>query len=514
MTRHLRSPATVITLAVIVVFFAAHHLDPQHPLLPAPQNGWWWWTDQSRYLASALAFADLDLDPTRHWYLPGYGLIAAPFVRLHGGDPFMLPNLACLLATLFCSARLAAHLAPHRRHGALLGALGVAAGFILSAWFRRAWVVPWSTTPTVPLSLACLLLTMRFQDAPTARTGGLIGVATAATALFRPTDAMLLALVLPPFMAAALIGRPWRAALRALAAGAAGFVLIASVAVALHVAIHGLAVGSYLDESAQVGFEWRLIGLRWVTLVISPGGLFSDGAGLAQRFVWVVPGLGGLAAGALGLLGGPRRRHVLVATFVAASMTLYLAYRDLHVPALWRYNNYHYFKAVLTLLLLSASLSAAELVLSRRRPAILAAMTAAIIALFAWRAEWRPRPGTATPIGPHTVAIDADFSHPGDALLLPVDGPFDALFVGDNHLASPTRLMHQNIDFKNLPIHGFILVELLRMLEPPPDRLTLDDRITLPGTPAPRFVALRARFGLPCWFARCNDRLSDGKPPV
>ena len=65
---------------------------------------WWAWWDQGCYQKAAVAWANGVTDPLFHWYLPGYPLLGAAFVHVTPADPFLLPNLASLLGTLwlFC----------------------------------------------------------------------------------------------------------------------------------------------------------------------------------------------------------------------------------------------------------------------------------------------------------------------------------------------------------------------------------------------------------------------------
>eukprot|EP01035_Chromulina_nebulosa_P034043 gene34043-45631_t len=82
-----------------VIYLLAHRLSPLRPLTAEATAGWWSWSDQFRYLRAATAWAGGDLDPAQHWYWPGYPLLAAPFVGLTPAQPFLIPDLLCLLAS-------------------------------------------------------------------------------------------------------------------------------------------------------------------------------------------------------------------------------------------------------------------------------------------------------------------------------------------------------------------------------------------------------------------------------
>ena len=97
----------VATAAAYVWAHAVHGLGPRSSV---PPDGWWHWTDQGRYVRAALAWASGDLDPARHWYLPGYPLLGAAFARLTPAQPFYLPDLAGSVAAAWLFSRLAARL--------------------------------------------------------------------------------------------------------------------------------------------------------------------------------------------------------------------------------------------------------------------------------------------------------------------------------------------------------------------------------------------------------------------
>ena len=63
------------------VSLRAYKRHPSHPHIGG-DPGWWTWFDQERYFAAATAWSQGNLDPAQHWYLPGYALLGAPFIRL------------------------------------------------------------------------------------------------------------------------------------------------------------------------------------------------------------------------------------------------------------------------------------------------------------------------------------------------------------------------------------------------------------------------------------------------
>ena len=492
----------------------AHAVYGSGPRSSVPIHEWWHWTDQRRYLRAAFAWASGDLDPAQHWYLPGYPLLGAALLWLTPAQPFYLPDLACLLAFGWLFTRLAARLAPGPAWGGCLGAAVFLATTAFSPRGLDAWVVPWTTTPTAVLTLACLIQALRFADAPRAWDAFLAGLAGGGIALFRPTDAAVVLLALgasTAWVTARALLRGRRGAVAAGAAAGAGVLLPLLVLFALHHAVNGLMAGRYLDESADVGFEWSLLPLRWVTLFVGPQPLFPSGQGLVQVFPWIVPGLAGMAA----CLALPDRhsrpRHALVIGTTALHCAFYLAYRDLHPQGLFHFNNYHYFKWVLPVFGLYAALLVYHLAASPRRLRLAGVGLLAIVAPFCWRAGWKPDPdraGDVAVIDARSFVVRGGFRSAADAVLLAAPGGFEQVFLGDHTLRVDGHTGHANNDVKAFPVPGGLLFAPLRRYPARDTVVTLGASLRIdPAIPA-AIGTQRAVFGLPCWpwpgRARCE----------
>jgi len=248
------------TLAAAVAYALAYARHPHRPGAPAPDQGWWNAYDQIRYLKAVTAWASGDLDPARHWYLPGYPLLGTPFVGLTPSNPFLLPDLACLSASLWLTASLAVRLVPGWPRAPVLGAAAFLGVVVLSPTALDAWVVPWTSSLAAPPTLACLAaavaLSRRLDGArgagPDSPGSGApafaAGLCGAAVALARPTDAaVLLAAVGLVLLAQAALTRPGRRPVAVAAlAGSAGVACGALLALVPYVAVHGWAWSEYL----------------------------------------------------------------------------------------------------------------------------------------------------------------------------------------------------------------------------------------------------------------------------
>ncbi len=475
------------------------------------------WFDQSQYLMAARAWATWDLDPRHHWYLPGYPLLGALGATITPAQPFWLPDLLCLLASLWLCSRLAARLAPGWRYAPALGAAVFLATTVMAPRVLQVWVVPWTTTPAVPLTLAAILLALRFQHAATARTAGLAAAATTAIALFRPSDALIVLLTVPAFMGW------WLVAQRPGLGRAAGILIVSVVGAALplavlaavHGAVYGWSAGPYLTYSAALGFEWRLVPWRWVVLFLGPQPAYAThlagggpgGVGMIVMFPWIAPGLAGLSACVA--LDRPRRAaHLLITAVVTLHILAYLAYRDLQPEALWRFENYHYFKMVLPLFGLYGVLFLGRLLQPGRWRSVGVALPV-LVGLLCWRGGWVP----AAPTGARvedvgSLELPRGLPPIGGGLAVAALGSWDSIYFGATALTARVGTTSvQNVGFKTVPVPGGFIVEALRPLPSLPSVLHLDPGIRLDAAVPPVSLRHSIRFRLPCvapaWLPGC-----------
>ncbi len=496
------------TLAAAGFYAAAYLHHPHRPGSPAHPQGWWvvgW--DQPLYLRAAAAWAAGNLDPAEHWYLPGYPLLAAPFAYVTPANPFLLPNLALLLASLWLTAALAARLAPRWPLAPGLGAAVFLGTSVLPPAALDAWVTPWTTTPTAALTLGCLLaaatLAARLPNGRLAWPAFTAALCGAGVALFRPIDAAVLLCAVGAALLIALARHPpgARTLMRAALAAAAGGALAGLLLAVPYVAVHGWHRSAYVVTSANIGFEWRLIPLRWATIVLSPRPWLPEGSGLVEVFPWIVPGLAGVAAClASPPAGGARALHAAVAAAVAGQVLLYLAYRDLHAPGLWAFGNNHYLKWVLPLLGVYALLLAGTLRERRRWGALAGA--GALLALLPWRAELALEEGGAgARVEAGALMLPSVRLGTNDAILVPANGSRASIYFGEHRMRIGASDLHRIADFKTFPVPGGLMITPLRPLPAGPVVWTPGAGVTLATDPAPRMARQRVVFGQPCWLA-------------
>ncbi len=479
--------------------------------------GWWSWWDQSWYLESALAWSQGRLDPALHWYPPGYPMFGALFTAVTPADPFMIPNLLCLAASLWLFAALCGELSGRRPWGRALGAVLFVATSVWPARVAWAWVVPWTTTPETVCLLACLLGTARFVRGLGPADAFLAGLAAVATLAFRPADAALVGGACAVACAGAVVAR-WPGRVRAVRVGGAalaGAALPALVFGGAYLAVNGLALDGYLTTSAAFGFEWRLLPLRWVTIMIDPRPLFMDGEGLVQVFPWIVPGLAGMAA-CVWARSGSRLIHAAVATAVVADMVQYVCYRDLHPDYLWRNGIFHYFKWTLPVFALYAVLLVRAFVAGPRLPPAMA--LAAVLCLFSWRVTVTGAAPIGHPADARSLTLPHGVSDLRDVVFVRTAPGQTALIPFDSDIRTGGRVFRSSYDFKLTPWSETLMLQPLRAMPDAPSVLQVAPGFDMD----PAVAAVQARttlqWALPCWLsprsAACLPIFALPAPPL
>ena len=489
----LLAPAKAPTLAMLQA--APPHEPPQG-------YGWWSWLDQHFYLESALAWAHGRLDPALHWYPPGYPLMGAAFARLTPTDPFMLPDLICVVGSLWLFAAIGGHLFGRAALGRSLGAWVFVATTALPKRVMSAWVIPWTTTPAALCLLACLFATIRMARRPSRGDAFLAGFAAAAAVAFRPADAAVVGGICAVASCCAIGLRwpGWRAAGGVVLAAVAGAAVPLLGFGAAYLAVDGLRADGYLLSSAGYGFEWRLLPLRWVILMIDPKPLFIDGQGLAQVFPWIVPGLVGMVALLLARrVSVPRFVHWAVVAAVMADVVQFLCYRDLHPDYLWQNGVYHYFKWTLPFFGLYAALLLQTLFLRRWLAACLA-VAGVLLGLVPWRVAVVQPVTLPQPVDSARLLLPNGLSALNDLLFVRTQPGETAMLAEGTEIHAGDRSFHSTFDFKMTPWSETLMLQPLRGMPDTPSVLEFGpDTYSLNPAVAPVLAQVQTVWGLPCW---------------
>ena len=346
------------------------------------------------------------------------------------------------------------------------------------------------------------------MDRATAARGAAAAGLAGLIVLFRPTDATVLMAAVGAMIAWSVL-RQRRRRWRVLAAASAGFCTGPLLLLGTHWLTHSWTLGYYFENSRLIGFEWRLLPLRWVTLVLSPQPEFGTGDGLEAFFPYLLPGIAGVLACIC--VAGARVRHTLIGGTACAFLALYLCYRDLHVQGLNEYMNHHYFKWALPVFALYALNLVHLAVLERHRFAAGAAV-AVVVLLSLWRVDLvtdaRAMPAVIAADG-RGVVLPGGLPRLDDAVLIPASDDYLSVYFGHHAIVAGGQRYQASVDFKLYPIpQGFMLAPL----RPLPGKLSLELAAPLRLDPGATTVAVRQRikFGLPCIVlarrATCTER--------
>ncbi len=499
---------SAVCCALTFAYFRVYYVYPVRPHAPLLGEGWWSWFDQGKYLQAAMAWAKGDLNADAHYYLPGYPLLGAPFIPLTQANPFLIPNLACLVTSCWLFTLIAGRLCQSLPYARSVGALT----FLMcntNLLFLSLWVVPMSTTASTPLIFACLLAGLRFIERPRGTAAFIAGLCGGAIGAFRPADSVALLLVSVLIMGWMLSrSRPgWHRAGLIVLCGGAGLSLSLSALLTVHVAVNGFHLGPYLAVSRRYGLEWGLVPMQWVTIMLDPRPLFADQRGLSEVFPWIMPGIAGMAACLIvSQRGSERPGHILIVGSLSTYVVLYLAYRGLNPDWLWRYNLYHYFQWILPLFALYAVLLVFRLASpagTRWRTAVSAA--AALVILLPWRVEVASAGAAPQHANGGGITIPGGLPELGDSAIIEANGGNTAILMGDHRLMIGQHQFANLYDFQAYPRQSGLMITPLRRLPSGDARIILGPGITVHDAGAPRRLTQRVVFGWPCWFALAGN---------
>ncbi len=477
---------------ILVFFYVWRYFSD--PALPgndvAFPLGWWGWFDQGHYIGSARGLGRLDLSPDLHWYPLGYALLGAPFTRWSAGHPFVLVDLACLLACY------AAFLAFCRRIA--VGTGWAAAIFVGSVLCNRLifaeWVIPWNTSPAS--AVIWLLLANVAAHMQGARRPFLIGLLAAALPLIRPTEASLAGLSVVAAVLSdlrPLAGRP----LRDLAILALGGLLMVCPYLVLHWSIYGVRPTQYMIQSRQLGFTFYDLGWKAYTIFVDPRAWWLDGWGLMRSAPFMALAVGGVVVAA-----AHGRAAILLAVLLVAHSVLYLSYVDLLPTGFWRYLNVHYWKWAMPGLGLLAFLLVRDVLRWRTAPAFPLAPLALALSML--------------PLCLRIVPVQAAADEPAKMLAYAGTEPgFEAAYFEPTVLRDSLGSLRNIEDFRVIPVPGGIRVLALRRpfgANPQWERSPTGWHDTAP----PVRYKERVRFGRPCWLrtVHCENVSDDLLPPI
>jgi hypothetical protein len=480
--------ALVLSLAYLIGYLGNPWLPGNDLLHP---KGWWLFWDQGRYLASATALHKLNFDPQQHWYLPGYALVGAPFLRLLPNHPFALPDLALLLACAWFLTQAGVELGLSR----VFAMLAVLAGFLASPFVFGQWAIPWSSTLSAALLSFAAWLYLRCVNAGFSipRCVGL-GIAPVLLAFTRVSDVIALAPIYAHLAWLAWRWRPWRG----LAAGGVAFLIAAVVLGALYLRIYGAHSSPYIAHSSQFGLRPSQIPFRFYTLFLDPHGFYGSRDWLSGKIDgivrrWPITGLGLIATAYCGIF---LRRHWALPACAVALICVYLSYPDWLPVNIWRQNLIHYVKWTFPLMGLMVAAMARDL---WRRPSAMRLALPVILLGLGLTVHYVPvvLPAKVERSGPSSFAADLGAPMPlAELRILGVSGgEGDLSLEGRNRLVIDGVPLADLYDYRLLRSGPFVNLVLNRPLTARSVELQISDEFSLSGDASAVAIGGRLAFG-------------------
>jgi hypothetical protein len=463
---------------------------------------WWAWSDQGKYHQDVLAWASGNLDPSQHYYFPGYGLIAAPFVHLTPLNPFAIPDFVCILATTILVALIGQKLLPDRRWMPAFAAWAFFATLAIREDALKVWLDPWNTTPTVPLCLWALLAALRFGEMPTGLRAAAAGFSAVIICAFRPTEALIYGFCSSVFCSTYLANLRFRTAAALSLCAALGALAGLTPCAIAYLLTHGPHQSDYVIISHQIGFDIRLLPFQWVTIMLSPGPILAATPSIIPVYPWFALGVAGVFLGVANTDNWRLRcANILVGGAAITNLLVFLCYRDLHSVGLFRYGNQHYFKGVSAILVIFTVILADGLIRSRQSRIVACLALTSVVATLPWRAQLKLDSRNIPSNNGQIIKLPEGFK--GISYTLNVKTMVHAVDYG--HIGAVLKIAGKTlqpiIDYRLVPTPAGFLVQAVR--EPPMGPAELDLPSDIQLDPA-RTGALAAGWITYCLAGICK----------
>ena len=338
--------AAASAAGIFLWFYVSEVLTPYWRGPNPGQVPWKGFADQSLYLRSAQAFADLNFDPARHHYPPLYFLVAAPFVGLFPIDPFVFVDAICVAASAALLVTLFGEVI-----GGPLAAICALGFLLLPKMMLETFVTPWTSTFATLLVFLGLWRLARIETAPrvSLMESGTFSLILGLVVPTRPLDAIAAASLYPFWLRGV-----WRSSNRRTASDrvrhlglhllplVVGGLIGPAILFGVNLLIYGGPFSPYVRGFGGTDiFSWATTAEKFVSLFLDSASLYVEpGHVVFRRFPWMLAAL--FAIPICLLLGSWWLRAAALAA--ALQVALYVPFDDLLPNGLYRYFNYHYFR--------------------------------------------------------------------------------------------------------------------------------------------------------------------------
>lgn len=350
-----RRASYIALAAAALLYMAAYYYSDVRPRADAQYPlGWWGWFDQSEYIKSVRAFANLSFASSEHLYPPLYALIAAPFFIAFPDHPFLIPNFIYFTFYVYVLLRVSQrYYGPYLPAVVLVSMLGV-----LPVISLTQWIIPWTTSLQAALVSWLVLIFSRFESRNipfqvNSRTDWFwftaFFVFYGALTPTRPLDIVpwfpfalsFFINVLITNVKAAPPHLRLKTALLCLTAPALGGLVFVILYLLFNLVVFGSFFGVYLGIASRNLYLPADILEKAYSIFVRSGPIYGE---YGQAFFEQIP----VAAPVLAIcivtmwfVSGLRRWIVLTALL---HFMIYLPYGDLLPTGTFRYYNLHYFK--------------------------------------------------------------------------------------------------------------------------------------------------------------------------
>lgn len=355
-----RSPY-MLAFILLAVTYVAEYLTYG----PVPGNnidwplGWWGWADQGLYLRSSVALSNSDFSSSEHFYMPLYPFIGSLLINITPNHSYLLPNI--LLISVFSAMTIkltSRYLEPW------VVVICLVAGTFLFQPLRLQWVIPWTSTLSATLMVAALYLLDRYfslrkagltSPRQFALNALLFGAALGAVAATRAVD-LLIMLPVGMFYAYFAISDLFRSrelrlsGLVTIFFGAFGFCPCVMAWLWFNLEVYGdMFGGPYFSAAESFGFFPSTLHLKLYSHLLDSFSLYGEPNQdwLSQMPFFVFA----LAFVPASLLAPIPLIFKVFAICLFFQFGVYYSYSDILPTGTFRYNNIHYFKWLMPLLL-------------------------------------------------------------------------------------------------------------------------------------------------------------------
>lgn len=347
------------------------------------------WADQKLYYTAAKAWAHLVPTANNQVYPPGYPLLSAFFYPLFPTDPFVIPDYISLIISVLLVGALSAKIFTNMPNPQLWGLIAATITWGLNARGIFSWVTPWTTSLSTPLMLGIFYLISKLEQKLTNRYyliawGIILGSLEMALLITRPADA-----IFPMLPVLAYIIYLLSQSSKYLASFIPAALVIGvgvGVGVGAHLVIFGKHNASYF---AQSNFDTMRLAPQWIIIILGRGLDYPQQQGLAQAFIWFLPGV----CGVLYFLIKNNSNYLarIIGISIIIHILMYLSFIDLNPRGLWRYNNYHYFKWLEPLLMVYFIAFFYDTIKYRRNSYAFSLAVASTLILSSFKIIWIPQ---------------------------------------------------------------------------------------------------------------------------